>query len=221
MEQSMKLREHLKKNRRKPSFDPNNFSLSPTPPFSQMSHGSFFKQSPPPSSSLEAAEKAAQDLQKAQRAADVLDKQHHTPFYISAAQEPPLNDEGDSEAVMKERKIELQTFMKKVDDNDKALKATGAKLMRNRKLKKNIQDEYDRKLIELQYKYDIKLRELEVQYQIINKERESLFMDRDEMAKMNSRTRGGKKHKTKKRKTKKRKTKKHKTKKTKHKTKRR
>ena len=172
----------------KPSFDPNNF---PPPP--------------PPSSSLGAAEKAAQDLQKAQRAADVLDKQHNTPFYISAAQEPPLNDEGDSEAVMKERKIELQTFMKKVDDNDEALKATGAKLMRNRKLKKNIQDEYD-----------IKLRELEVQYQIINKKRESLFMHLDKMAKIISRTRGGKK-----RKTKKRKTKKHKTKKTKKKTKRR
>jgi hypothetical protein len=188
----------------KPSFDPNNF---PPPP--------------PPSSSLGAAEKAAQDLQKAQRAADVLDKQHNTPFYISAAQEPPLNDEGDSEAVMKERKIELQTFMKKVDDNDEALKATGAKLMRNRKLKKNIQDEYDIKLKELQYKYDIKLRELEVQYQIINKKRESLFMHLDKMAKIISRTRGGKKRKTKKRKTKKRKTKKHKTKKTKKKTKRR
>lgn len=60
------LRKYRQRARQKSSFDPTNFSLSSTPPSSQMDSGSWIPtppSSPPPSSSLGAAEEAAKQVE--------------------------------------------------------------------------------------------------------------------------------------------------------------
>lgn len=219
---SKKLIDEYRKSRLKASFDPTDFGSL----LSSHAHGSRIPTPPSVAAvSLGAAEGAAQHLQEA-AAAKAQDTQHLTPFYIPAAQKLHLNNEGDSVVVIKERKKELQELMEKVDDDDDAMMAVGAKLNRIRELKKKLQNEYDIKLGELQDEYTWKLREIEGRYQTLIKKVEGGTIGLEKMARRNSSTRGGKKRKTKKHKSKKHKSKKHKTKKykskkTKHKTKRR
>lgn len=221
-------------NFKKPSFDPGNFSLSSTPPSSQMDSGSLFPPSPTSaaaSSLVQASMKAEALLQEEeeaqearakeeeqwdrldkfikeqlQRAANTSGQKHllSSSFEIPPEATPLNEDE-------KKRKDERERIMDEQAQKDAKLRLLGAEISKITNLKKKLEEKLEADKKKLQDEYDRKFSEFEEQSRMLHVLHDRLITNRHEMAKNISKTRGGKKRKTKKRKSKK--TKKHKTKK--------